>query len=87
LHAMAEGVPIVASREGAIPEVVVDGQTGFLCEKGKAEDFAQRIIQLLSDDTLRKKMSVDSFIRFKSFYSLEQYGKRMVDVFVPLSTF
>lgn len=87
LHAMAEGVPIVASREGAIPEVVVDGQTGFLCEKGKAADFAQKIIRLLSDDTLRKKVSVDSRARFESFYSLEQYGKRMVDLFVRLHAF
>ena len=87
LHAMAEGVPVVASREGTIPEIVVDGQTGFLCEKGKADDFAQKIIQFLSDDTLRKKMSVDSRARFESFYNPEQYGKRMVDVFVSLPIF
>lgn len=87
LHAMAEGVPVVASREGAIPEIVADGQTGFLCEKGKAEDFAQKIIHFLSDDTLRKKMSVDSRARFESFYNPEEYGKRMVDVFFRLPVF
>lgn len=81
LHAMAEGVPVVASKEGTIPEIVVDGQTGFLCEKGNAEDFAQKIFQLLSDDTLRKKMSQKSRVRFESFYNLERYGKRMVEVF------
>jgi len=85
LHAMAEGVPIVASREGAIHEAVADGQNGFLCEKGKADDFAKKIIQLLSDDALRRKMSTDSRARFESFYNPEQYGKRMVDVFVSMS--
>ncbi len=87
LHAMAEGVPIVASRGGTISKVVVDGQTGFFCEKGKAEDFTQKILRLLSDNTLRKKMSVNSRARFESFYNMEQYGKWMVDVFVRLSAF
>ena len=81
LHAMAEGVPVVASKEGTIPEIVVDGQTGFLCEKGNAEDFAKRILQLLSDDALREKMSKESRARFESFYSLKRYGERMVEVF------
>ncbi len=81
LHAMAEGVPVVASKEGTIPEIVVDGQTGFLCEKGNVEDFAQKIIQLISDDILREKMSKESRVRFESFYNLDRYGKRMVEVF------
>ena len=81
LHAMAEGKPVVVSREGTIPEIVIDGKTGFLCEKGKAEDFAQKIITLLSDNGLCQKMSIASRARFESFYSLEQYGKRMVEVF------
>ena len=81
LHAMAEGVPVVASREGAAPEIIADGQTGFLCEKGNAEEFAQKILQLLLDDALREKMSVDSRARFESFYNLEQYGKRMIETF------
>jgi len=85
LHAMAEGIPIVASREGTIPEIVVEGQTGFLCEKGKAEDFAQKILQLFSDDILRKKMSTASRERFELVYSLDQYGKRMAEVFGRLS--
>lgn len=82
LHAMAEGIPVVASREGTISEIVADGQTGFLCEKGNAEDFAQKILRLLSDDTFREKMSMAGRARFEAFYNLEQYGKRMIDVFV-----
>jgi glycosyltransferase involved in cell wall biosynthesis len=66
---------------------LADGQTGFLCEKGKAEDFAQKIIQFLSDGTLREKMSLNGRVRFESFYNLKQYSKRMVDVFVRLLAF
>jgi len=81
LHAMAEGVPVVASKEGTIPEIVVEGQTGFLCEKGNAEDFAEKTACLLSDDALCEKMSKESRLRFESFYSLKRYGERMVEVF------
>jgi len=85
LHAMAEGIPIVASREGTIPEIVADGQTGFLCEKGKAEDFAQKILKFLADDTLRKNVSLGSRARFESFYNPVEYGRRMVNAFVHFS--
>ncbi len=81
LHAMAEGKAIVASREGTIPEIVMDGKTGFLCEKGKFEDFAKKILELLSDSNLRNEFSLAARKRFESVYCLEHYGKQMVEAF------
>ena len=81
LHAMAEGKPIVASREGTIPEILVEGTTGFLCEKGNASLFAQRVIELLSDDALRIKMSAASRQRFEEVYQMKHFAKRMTDAF------
>jgi glycosyltransferase involved in cell wall biosynthesis len=49
LEAMASGVPVVASRAGGIPEVVVDGVTGYLCEMGDVRGMAEAAIRLLSD--------------------------------------
>ncbi len=49
LEAMASGVPVVASRIGGIPEVVVDGRTGYLCEVGDVQGMAEAAIGLLSD--------------------------------------
>jgi glycosyltransferase involved in cell wall biosynthesis len=50
LEAMAAGKPIVASRAGAVPEVV---KYGYLAEPGKAEDLAAGIERLYSDSELR----------------------------------
>jgi glycosyltransferase involved in cell wall biosynthesis len=56
VEAMAAGVPVVASRSGAIPETVRDKQTGFLVSKNDPRALADSILKLLYDDNLRKKM-------------------------------
>lgn len=57
LEAMACEVPVVATNIGGLPEVVVDGETGFLCELGDTDAMAARILQLIGDSDLRAKMS------------------------------
>src|SRR5258705_4732124 len=56
LEAMACEVPVVASRVGGIPEVVTDGETGFLSEVGDVDKMADDAAKLLSDPTLRREM-------------------------------
>ena len=50
LEAMASGVPVVASHAGGLPEVVPDGQAGYLLPPGDVESMAERVVQLLSDE-------------------------------------
>jgi glycosyltransferase involved in cell wall biosynthesis len=52
-EAMACGIPVVASRIAAIPEVVLDGRTGLLFTPGDAGDLAQKLATLLADRPLR----------------------------------
>lgn len=56
LEAMACEVPVIASRVGGLPEVVTDGETGFLSEVGDVEKMAADASRLLSDATLRREM-------------------------------
>jgi glycosyltransferase involved in cell wall biosynthesis len=56
LEAMAAGVPVVATRTGAIPEIVRDKHTGFLVSKNDPRALADSILRLLRDDHLRKNM-------------------------------
>jgi colanic acid/amylovoran biosynthesis glycosyltransferase len=44
MEALASGVPVIASRISGIPELVIDGQTGFLSEPGNVEDVVEKII-------------------------------------------
>jgi glycosyltransferase involved in cell wall biosynthesis len=56
LEAMASGTPVIASRVGGVPEVVEDGETGFLVAPGDAAALRQRIETLLDDRVLASRM-------------------------------
>lgn len=50
LEAMAAGVPVISSNAGGLPEVNIEGETGYLADVGDVETMAQRAIELLSDE-------------------------------------
>ncbi|MBN3555892.1 N-acetyl-alpha-D-glucosaminyl L-malate synthase BshA [Fictibacillus nanhaiensis] len=50
LEAMACGVPVIGTKIGGIPEVIVDGETGFMVELGRPESVAEKAIALLKDE-------------------------------------
>jgi glycosyltransferase involved in cell wall biosynthesis len=56
IEAMAAGLPIVATRVGGNPEVVVDGETGVLVEPGQPGALAEAVGSLLSDAESRMRM-------------------------------
>ena len=56
LEAMASGTPVVASRTGGVPEVVVDGETGFLVPPGDVDALRDRLAALLADRRLARRM-------------------------------
>lgn len=55
-EAMAHGKPVVATRVGGIPEVITDGVTGHLVDRGDARAMSDRILELLDDPELRMRM-------------------------------
>ena len=55
-QAMCAGKPVVASAVGGTPDIVIDGETGFLVNDGDECAFAEKALMLLSDDELRYRM-------------------------------
>jgi glycosyltransferase involved in cell wall biosynthesis len=56
IEAMACQVPVVGTKVGGIPEIVEDGKTGLLVEPGDSRALANAILELLSNEDLRRKM-------------------------------
>jgi N-acetyl-alpha-D-glucosaminyl L-malate synthase BshA len=57
LEAMACGVPVVSSDIGGLPEVVVDGESGFLCPLGDVEAMSDAALRLVGDADLHARMA------------------------------
>ncbi|MFL6193752.1 MAG: N-acetyl-alpha-D-glucosaminyl L-malate synthase BshA [Thermoanaerobaculia bacterium] len=54
LEAMSCEVPVITTCAGGLPEVVVDGETGYLCPVGDVEGMAEGALRLLRDEDLRR---------------------------------
>lgn len=81
LEAMAAGLPIVATRVGGIPDLVVDQETGFLVEPHNPEQLAQSILRLASDLELRKRMGNSGRQRVDSRFSATTMLKQIDSVY------
>jgi len=60
LEAFAAGVPVVATRVGGVPEVVLDGETGWLAERPTPECIASAMLQALADPEERSRRAANA---------------------------
>lgn len=80
LHAMSEKKPVIASIEGNIPEIVLNGKTGYLITRGSAQELAQKIITLVEDSQLREEMGIEARKRFVEKFSGVQFSLNLDEV-------
>lgn len=77
LEAMACGVPCVGTNIGGLPEVIMDGETGYVCELGDIEYIAKKSLNLLTDSALHERFSQAAIAtvweRFRADLIVEQY--------------
>lgn len=74
IEAMAARRPVVATRVSAIPEVVADGETGFLAEPRSAESVAAALVKL-ADRDLRAQFGAAGFHRVLEHFTLDRMWK------------
>lgn len=67
LEAFVHGLPVVAMRAGAVPEVVIDGECGLLFEPEDVDGLADRVGRLLGDDDLHQHLAARCHERSKAF--------------------
>lgn len=81
VEAMACGIPAVGSRIGGIPEIIADGETGFLVPPRDKEAMAGAIIRILSDDDLRRAYGANARKRVVERFTWTANAKRHLEIF------
>lgn len=67
LEAMACGVPVISSNSGGLPEVNIEGVTGFLSNVGNVDEMSQNALKILSDETVLEQFKKNAFETSKRF--------------------
>jgi Glycosyltransferase len=83
-EAMACGKPIVTTDCSSMPELVIDGKGGFLCEMDNVKDFADSIRILAEDSGLRRQMGTFNRARVIEKFSLDRMVQEYITVYKKL---
>ena len=67
LEAMAAEVPVISTNVGGLPEINVNGETGYLSNVGDIEDMSKHAIEILKDDVVLKKFKANALAHAKKF--------------------
>lgn len=78
---MAHGKPIVATRVGGIPELVLDDQTGFLVDREDVAEASEMVLKLAQNVELRKRLGESGRERVREMFDLKKNVKALVDLY------
>ncbi|WP_205748097.1 glycosyltransferase family 4 protein [Dyadobacter luticola] len=80
LEAMQHQLPIISTTEGGIPDIVLNGETGFLVPQKNAAALADQLEILIKNPELRMKMGALGKERFNQHFTLSHFEKQMVSI-------
>jgi glycosyltransferase involved in cell wall biosynthesis len=81
LDAMASAKPVVATATGGIPEVVIDGETGFLVPSRDQQAMADALVKLLKDAPLRQRMGNAGLARVRQKFTADRMVENTLKVY------
>ena len=81
LESMSHGLPVVVTAVGGNPEIVVDGQTGFLVPPKDPQAFASRVVALLQDPALRRRMGEAGRRRIEEHFRMDKTASEYLAIY------
>jgi glycosyltransferase involved in cell wall biosynthesis len=81
IEAMAAGLPIISTDQGAITESVIDGINGFIVEKQNPKQIAEKLKLLIENKELRERMGKESRRLYEENFTEEKMVARLKNVF------
>lgn len=81
LEAMAFGVPVVTTPVGGIPDLIIHRVNGLLIEPGNLVELADAIVEILTKEMLRNRISEAAFLQVRQKYSTELVVDKLSDIY------
>lgn len=81
IEAMRGGLPVVASNVGGIPELVIDGITGLLAERGSESAMASCLKAVIENPRRRAQMGASARLRYEQHFSFERMQNQTMAVY------
>jgi glycosyltransferase involved in cell wall biosynthesis len=84
LEAMTLALPVVATRVGGVPELVVDGETGYLVEPDDPRDLARALTEVIADPARHRRLGEAGAARISAHFDAGAVAARMVSLYEEL---
>lgn len=84
IEALAAGRPVVATRVGGVPDVIRDGEDGFLVEPGAIDELSERLARLARDPALRERLGASGRERVAGRYGVGRLVEEMDSLYRTL---
>jgi len=81
IEAYSSGTPVVASRIGAMKELILDGETGYFFEPGNSEDLMVKVKSVLADEKARQQMRKSARAEFESKFTFDHNFQALLDIY------
>ena len=81
LESMGYGIPNISTNIAAIPEVIDDGENGYLIKPGDVDVLAERIRIICNDREAWKRMSFNAYHKAKEEFSLENHFEQLISTY------
>lgn len=85
VEAMAQGVPAIGGTLDATPEVIVDGETGYLVNPNSVTEIAEAVTRLLDNQGLRERMGLAAQQRVAQLFSYQSFRSQLISYLAELA--
>jgi glycosyltransferase involved in cell wall biosynthesis len=85
LEALSASLPVIATRVGAIPEIIDDGKEGFLVEPGDVDALIERIAQVIGDPALRAEMGRLARDRYERDFTANRFVDELGSIWCSIT--
>ncbi|SPD73165.1 hypothetical protein PITCH_A1710014 [uncultured Desulfobacterium sp.] len=81
LEAMSHAKPIIATKTGGNPDVIIDGKTGILVESEDEDSLVNAILELIHDSAMQKNLAMNAKTLFLAEYGIEKHCERLAEYY------